>query len=65
MNPQEALKRTADVSRRGRWFVGRRNLQNSDVNRSHEPIPIVLFISNDLRVRFMESLQKIGREFKP
>ena len=41
--------------------MDREHLQNSDVNRSHEPIPIVLFISNDLRVRFMESLHSLLR----
>src|SRR5262245_19595997 len=29
-------------------------LQNSDVNRGHEPFLIASFISNELRVRFME-----------
>ena len=41
--------------------MDREHLQNSDVNRSHEPIPIVLFVSNDLRVRFMESLHSLLR----
>jgi len=42
-------------------FMERGHLQNSDLNRGHEPIPIVLFISNDLRVRFMESLLSLLR----
>ena len=41
-------------------FMGREHLQKLDVSWSHEPFTEGRLISNELRVRFMESLHGSG-----